>query len=70
MQVSIKKLNVTMNLGSEGLTLDVYDTDGKFRGDLRVGKAKIEWCKGKTHKGNGVEVSWDELIDWFEQQEK
>ncbi|MCP3167359.1 hypothetical protein [Myxococcus qinghaiensis] len=66
MKVSIKDLAVNMDLGNTGVTLDVYDTDGTFLGDLRIGKAKIEWCKGKTRQGNGVTVSWKDLIGWFE----
>lgn len=69
MKVSIKDLHVTMDLGSNGVELDVYDNKGKHLGDLRISKAKIEWCKGKTRSGNGVQVSWNELIDWFESEE-
>jgi len=68
MKVSVKDLAVTMDLGSKGVELDVYDTSDVHLGDLRIGKAKIEWCKGKTHAGNGVIVSWTELIAWFEGQ--
>ena len=68
MKVSVKDLAVTMDLGSKGIELDVYDTNGAFLGDLRIGKAKIEWCKGKTHVGNGVIVNWTDLIAWFEGQ--
>lgn len=66
MKVRVKELAVTMELGSNGITFDVYDTKGKFLGDLRIGKATIEWCKGKIHPGNGVQIKWEHLIDWFE----
>lgn len=66
MKVSVKDLAVSMQLGSKGVELDVYDNADKHLGDLRIGKAKIEWCKGKTRKGNGKEVTWQQLIDWFE----
>jgi len=66
MDVSIKDFSVSMNLGSKGITFDVYDTGGKHLGDLRIGKATIEWCKGKTQAGNGVKVKWDTLIEWFD----
>jgi hypothetical protein len=69
MDVAIKDFAVTMNPGSKGITLDVYDTKGKHLGDLRIGKATIEWCKGKTQQGNGVKVRWDSLIEWFEADE-
>ena len=68
MKVSVKDLAVNMELGNNGIELDVYDSNGTHLGDLRVGKATIEWCHGKTHKGNGVQVRWPQLIEWFESQ--
>jgi hypothetical protein len=66
MKVSVKDLQVNMPLGNNGIELDVYDNDEKFLGDLRIGKAKIEWCKGKTRAGNGIQKTWNDLINWFE----
>jgi hypothetical protein len=67
MKVSIKDLQVTMTLGNNGIELDVYDTFGtKHIGDLRIGRGTIEWCKGKTQKGHGVQKSWDQLIRFFD----
>lgn len=68
MKVSVKDLAVTMNLGNNGITLDVYNNEGKFLGDLRIGKATIEWCKGKTPAGKGQKVKWPNLIEFFEDQ--
>jgi hypothetical protein len=70
MKVSIKDLQVAMDLGNNGITLDVYDNQDTHRGDLRIGKATIEWCRGRIRTGNGVKVSWDDLIAWFEGQGK
>ena len=70
MNVSVKDFAVTMALGNKGIELDVYDTNDVHLGDLRVGKAKIEWCPGKTPTGNGIEVKWEELIDWFKDKKK
>lgn len=66
MKVSVKELAVTMQLGSKGIELDVYDNKDKHLGDLRVGKAKLEWCSGRTRTGHGIQVSWEELIEFFE----
>ena len=66
MKVSIKDLQVNMDLGNNGIELDVYNNQGDHVGDLRIGKAKLEWCKGKKHKGNGIQKGWDELIRFFE----
>jgi len=57
-----------MQLGNNGIELDVYDNQENHLGDLRIGKATIEWCKGRTRKGNGKQVSWQDLIGWFEGQ--
>jgi hypothetical protein len=66
MKVSIKDLAVYMELKNSGITLDVYDNQDTFLGDLRIGKGTIEWCKGKTQQGNGSKKSWNELIEFFE----
>ncbi len=66
MKVSVQKFAVTMDLGNDGITLDVREPSGTPRlGDLRIGKATIEWCRGKT--ANGVKKSWTDLIAWFEE---
>jgi hypothetical protein len=56
-----------MDLGNNGVTFDVYNNDGKFMGDLRLGKGTVEWCKGKTQAGNGVKKKWTDLIEHFEE---
>ena len=43
MKISIKDLQISMDLGNNGLQLDVYGNDGTYLGDLRIGKAKLEW---------------------------
>jgi hypothetical protein len=55
-----------MDLGNTGVTMDVYDNDDKFLGDLRIGRGTIEWCKGRTRAGNGVKKNWSQLIAFFE----
>jgi len=67
MKVGIKDLAVSMDLGNNGIELDVYDGD-EHLGDLRIGKGTIEWCKGRTRRGNGVQVRWTDLIGWLESQ--
>jgi len=68
MNVGVKDLNVTMDLGNNGIELYVYANDGTHLGDLRIGKATIEWCKGRTRVGNGEKATWTELIQWFESE--
>jgi hypothetical protein len=57
-----------MELGNNGIELDVYDNQGNHLGDLRIGKATIEWCKGRTRRGNGNQTDWNTLIAWLEDQ--
>ena len=68
MKVSIKDLAVQMPLGNKGVVFDVYDNQDNFVGDLRIGRAKIEWCKGRTREGNGTHVTWPDLVRWLESQ--
>lgn len=65
MKVSVKDFNISMDLGNNGITFDVYDTSENFLGDLRLGRGTIEWCKGKTKAGNGIQVKWPELLAFF-----
>jgi hypothetical protein len=67
MKVHIKETDsIDMTLGNNGLVLGVADTKNNHKGNLRVGKAKVTWYKGKTQDSHGVEVTWDDLIKWFE----
>ena len=66
MKVTIKDLQVRMALGNNGIELDVYDNQEDHLGDLCIGRATIEWCRGKTRRGNGVRKSWQDLIAFFE----
>lgn len=65
MQVEIKDFSISMELGSKGIELQVKDTSGEHLGDLRIGKATIEWCEGRKRVGNGIKKSWEELIEFF-----
>ena len=67
MKVRIKDLSVNMELGNNGVTFDVYDNADTFLGDLRLGRGKVEWCKGRTRAGNGITVNWNELLAFFDE---
>ena len=64
--VTVRDLDVDMDLGNNGVILEVRDNDDGFLGKLRVGRATVEWCTGKTRIGNGYQVSWKDLITYFE----
>ena len=70
MKVWIESLNVEHQLKTKGMQLDIYSPDGETRlGDLTVTKTKLIWCKGKKHKKNGSEATWEEFIAWMEGRE-
>ncbi len=58
MKVSIKDFQVNMEIGNNGIEIDVYTPDGETHlGDHRIGRGTIEWCKGSTHK-DGCLTTW------------
>lgn len=69
MNVTIKDLQVTMDLGNNGMELQIKDNQGNHLGDLRTGKAKIEWCRGRIRSGNGIKKDWLEIIELIEKSE-
>jgi hypothetical protein len=68
MKVYVDEFDVHMEFGNNGITVQVYDTDDTHLGKLRIGKATLEWCQGRTRIGNGKKKSWGEVISWFGRQ--
>jgi hypothetical protein len=66
MQVGVAMDDVSITLGTKGVTFYVADNGGKHRGSLRIGKATVEWRDGKTRYGNGKKIPLDKLIDILE----
>ena len=66
MKISIKKFKVEMELKNSGIEFEVRDQKGNFKGDLILSKSKLTWCKGKTSKDNGQDISWDDFIHYME----
>jgi hypothetical protein len=70
MKVSIKDLAVSMDVKNKGMELDVYDTNDKHLGDLVITKTRLVWCNGKTGVDNGVEISWEDFIEYMNSRKK
>lgn len=70
MKVSIKDLNVYMEIKNRGVELEVRDPDGKHLGDLVVRKSGMVWCAGRTTVRNGVAVSWNQFLAWVGEQKR
>jgi hypothetical protein len=68
MKVQLKMDDVKIDLGTKGIMLELTGTDGKHRGDLRIGKATGEWMQGRTREGNGKKMRLEDLIDLLEGQ--
>jgi hypothetical protein len=66
MQVRLAMDDVTISLGNKGVTLTIADNDGNHLGHLRVGKATVEWRRGRTREGNGKQLKLTELIDYLD----
>jgi hypothetical protein len=67
MNVTIKDLSVHMQLGNNGIELEVKDPQNRHLGDLCIGRATIEWCPGRTRRGGGKRKTWNDLIAFFRQ---
>ena len=53
-------------LGYRGVLLKITGTDSKHIGDLRVGRATVEWMKGRTREGNGKKIPIAKLVEFLE----
>jgi hypothetical protein len=70
MNVSIKKFNVPLEVGSKGVEFEVRTpgNSDEFLGDMIVTKTGLTWCAGKTTAAKGNKKSWDEIIKFFSEE--
>jgi len=62
MEVRIKKLDIIMLVKQNGIEFEVRTPDGTSQvGDCYLTMTGLVWCKGKTTKPNGINISWDNL---------
>ncbi|MEG6508727.1 hypothetical protein V6C03_07070 [Methyloligella sp. 2.7D] len=67
MDVKIKTFDVDMNVKNNGVEFEVRRPNGgEHLGDLILQKGHLVWCKGRTHRENGVRITWQRFIDWAE----
>lgn len=66
MRVSFEIGDTKARLGNNGIVFYISDNNGSHVGKLRLGKAKVEWCRGRTRIGNGKKVTVERLIQAFE----
>jgi hypothetical protein len=60
MRVSIKELNIPLNIGTSGTKIQVSAPHGKHIGYLIVNKTGVTWLNGKEQSGKCLE--WNDLI--------
>lgn len=68
MKVKIELDKLIAELGNHGITLKISDNSGAHQGDLRIGRAKVEWMKGRTRSGNGFSVPLERVLELIEQE--
>lgn len=67
MQVRLDMDDLAIALGNNGVTLTVADNDGKHVGHIRIGRATVEWRKGRTRPGNGKTLELERLLKLLEE---
>ncbi len=67
MKVSIKKLEVPMDVKNNGVEFEVK-RNGRQVGDLVVTRAYVTWCRGRTAVQNGKKVPWNRFIQLMESE--
>jgi hypothetical protein len=69
MQVKTQPFKEALEIKSDGICFDVYGNGAKRLGDLAVTKGGLVWNKvagGKPMRGNGINVRWEEFINWVQ----
>jgi hypothetical protein len=67
MQVELKMDDVNIVLGNNGIVLKIYDNADRHVGDLRIGRATVNWMHGRTREANGNKIPMAVFIDMLEQ---
>ena len=67
MKVNIKSFNVEMEVKNKGIEFEIRSTDDKTQlGDVYLTKSGLTWCKGKITQKNGIQVTWEDFVNWME----
>ena len=66
MQVQVRSFDVDMKIKNNGIGFKVWDNEDNLLGSLYIEKARLRWCRGQTHRQNGVEIDWNTFIEWAE----
>jgi len=64
--VTIKDLDVEMEVKTNGIEFQVRNNDGTLLGDCYLTKTGLTWCKGQTTRPKGKKITWAQFINWME----
>ena len=65
MQVSIKDMQIEMDVKNNGVELEVRDNDGTFRGGCLCDQDGPNLVRRQDAKQKSKQVAWDEFINWM-----
>jgi hypothetical protein len=66
-RVLVEEFSINMELGNNGIKLRVEDSNGRLRGYLQIGRAKLKWYRGKSQTASD-EMTIEQFIEWAEQR--
>lgn len=67
MKINAKLDDCTITLGNNGITLRIADNSGKHLGDLRIGRATVEWRPTRLRKASAVQLKVEKLMELIEE---
>ena len=68
MNISIKTFSVDMSVKQNGIEFEVRTPGEDHLGDCYLTMSGLIWCRGRTHREHGKKVTWEQFIDWMQQQ--
>ena len=67
MTIFIKEFLDNLEVKRKGIELEVRTPDGgQHEGDLYISQGGLTWCKGKTQRRRGKQISWAEFIAFMD----
>lgn len=61
--VKVELDRVTVPLGNNGINLKIADNEDVHVGDLRIGRGRVVWMRGKTTEKNGKTLTMNKFLE-------
>ena len=68
MEVVITDLGIPLEVKTRGIDFEVRDNSGSLLGHLKLTSTKLEWRNRGIHRGNGIEIEWEDFIELMNDQ--